>query len=135
MVRTLVLPVLLAAAPAAAETAPRLAVTLAGADQVDGACRLSFLAENALGADLSALALEAVIFDRDGGVERLLLLDFRDVPAGKPRLRQFDLPGGDCAVIGQVLINGADQCVGAAGRACIDALAPASRVSGIEVTG
>lgn len=131
----------LGGAPALAEEGGRLGLTLAGAEPVAGAngpaCRLSFLAENGLGADLAALVLEAVIFTRDGSVERLLLLDFRDLPAAKPRLRQFDLPGADCAALGQVLINGATRCEGEGvdPGACIARLAPAARVEGMEVTG
>jgi len=124
-----------AAPPLAAQEAPRLGLTLAGAAPEGAACRLSFLAENRLDADLSALVLEAVVFTKAGEVERLMLLDFRDLPAGKPRLRQFDLAGTDCGTIGQVLINGATRCEGVAEGACIGALAPASRVAGMEVTG
>lgn len=125
------------AAPLTAEEAPRLGLELVEADPQDGACRLSFLAQNGMGGDLSALVFEAVIFDRDGGVDRLLLLDFRDLPAGKPRLRQFDLPGAECGRLGQVLINGAETCdgAGATPAACIGALVPSSRVAGMEVTG
>ncbi|MGD9918526.1 MAG: hypothetical protein AB7U46_10925 [Paenirhodobacter sp.] len=136
MVRGLALAAALVMAGAAgAEEAPRLGLTLVGAAPQEGGCRLSFLAENALGADLSALVLEAVLFTRAGGFERLMLLDFRDLPQGRPRLRQFDLPGADCAALGQVLVNGAARCDGVAEGGCIAALAPASRVAGMEVTG
>ncbi|HSF64462.1 MAG TPA: hypothetical protein VLA78_08745 [Paracoccaceae bacterium] len=126
---------LLGAGVATADTAPRMGLTLAGADPTGDACRLSFLAENALGADLSALVLEAAVFTGDGRLDRLMLLDFRDVPQGRPRLRQFDLPGADCAALGQVLINGAAPCDGVAPGACIAGLALSSRVAGLEVTG
>lgn len=129
----------LAGPMARAEGAGQLGLTLAGADPAEGttgpACRLSFLAENGLGSDLSAMVLEAVLFTREGSVERLLLLDFRDLPAGKPRLRQFDLPGADCATLGQVLINGAQRCEGATPGACIDRLRTGSRIAGMEVSG
>lgn len=118
-----------------AQERPRLGLTLAGADQVGDACRLSFLAENGLGVALSALTLEAVVFTRQGGVERLMLLEFRDLPKDKSRLRQFDLTGTDCGALGQILINGADQCAGAPEGHCIAALVPGSRVEGLEVTG
>jgi len=135
------LALLLGGAPALAGEEDTLGLTLAGADPAEGAagpaCRLSFLAENGLGTDLAALVLEAVIFTKDGSVERLLLLDFRDLPAAKPRLRQFDLPGADCAALGQVLINGAARCegVGIDPGACIAGLKPASRIEAMEVTG
>lgn len=137
MVRAGLLMLALAGLPAQAEEAPaRLGLTLVSAEPAgEGACRLSFLAENGLGGDLDALVLEAVVFTRAGGVERLMLLDFRDLPAGKPRVRQFDLPGADCAALGQVLINGAARCEGVAQSGCIAALAPASRVAQMEVRG
>ncbi|MBA83905.1 MAG: hypothetical protein CML60_08645 [Rhodobacteraceae bacterium] len=124
------------ASPVVASDA-RLSLTLAGAAPAEGACRLSFLAENQIGTDLDAMVLEAVIFTASGTVDRLLLLDFRTLPQGKPRVRQFDLPGTDCASVGQILINGAHACQGAelAENACMGALVPASRVDGIEVTG
>ncbi|WP_146673517.1 hypothetical protein [Thioclava sp. F36-6] len=96
---------------------------------------MSFLAENGLESDLDALVVEAVIFTRAGGVERLLLLDFRDLPAGKPRVRQFDLAGLRCEALGLILINGVETCEGAGEGACADALETGSRVDGTEVTG
>jgi len=109
---------------AEAPQAPALGLELNALRQVEGACRLTFLAENGLGADLGALVLEAVLFTRDGTVERLTLFDFGALPAGRPRVRQFDLAGLACAGLGQVLVNGATECAGAglAPGACIDAL-------------
>ena len=137
MVRAALLTLLCACLPhgISAQGAPRLSLTLAGATEAEGACRLSFLAENGLGSDLDELVVEAVIFTRAGAVERLLLLDFRDLPAGKPRVRQFDLAGLRCAALGQVLINGVETCEGADEAACADALETGSRVDGTEVTG
>jgi hypothetical protein len=110
---------LAAALPAVAQDsdAPRLSVELNRIDPLDGACRLTFLAENALGADLDALALETVLIDGDGQVERLTLFDFGALPDGVPRVRQFDIPGLDCARLGQVLINGVAECAHAQGCA------------------
>lgn len=122
-------------APLAAQEGPRLSLTLAGATPAEGACRLSFLAQNALGGELSALVLEAAVFTRAGRLERLMLLDFRELPAGKPRLRQFDLPGVDCAGLGQILINGATQCAGVEETLCLRALVLESRLEEMELTG
>jgi hypothetical protein len=97
--------------------APRLSVELNRIDPLDGTCRLTFLAENALGVDLDTLALETVLIDRDGRVERLTLFDFGALPDGVPRVRQFDIPGLDCARLGRVLINGVAECARAEGCA------------------
>lgn len=135
----LCLPLPLAAQETAQETAPAaaLAVELNGAETVEGACRLTFLVENGLGADLTQMALETVILTTDGIVERLTLFDFRDLPAGRPRVRQFDLGGIACDGIGAVLINGTSACAGEGvdPAACGAGLALASRVDGMEILG
>lgn len=127
---------LLSAPPALAES-PQLVLELNGADPVDGGCRISLLVENATGADITALGIEAVLFDRAGKVARLLTLDLQDAPQGRPRLRQFDLPGQDCAALGRLLVNAVPTCTGAGldPAGCLRALAPRSRVDGIEVLG
>jgi hypothetical protein len=127
---------LLCATPALAE-GPRLVLELNGADPVEGGCRISLLVENATGADIAALSIEAVLFDRAGKVARLLTLDLQEAPQGRPRLRQFDLPGRDCAALGRLLVNAVSTCTGDGldPAACLRALAPRSRVDGIEVLG
>lgn len=127
---------LLCAPPALAES-PRLMLELNGADPVDGGCRISLLVENATGADIAALSIEAVLFDRAGKVARLLTLDLQEAPQARPRLRQFDLPGQDCAALGRLLVNAVSTCTGEGldPAACLRALAPRSRVDGIEVLG
>ena len=124
--------------PAVAETTETgaLAIELNRIDQADSACRLTFLAENGLGTDLEALTLETVLIDGDGRVDRLTLFDFQAIPAGAPRVRQFDLPELDCAALGQVLFNGVAQCAGVdlEPAQCANALTLTSRVD-VEVTG
>ncbi|RDC71016.1 hypothetical protein DLJ49_16575 [Rhodovulum sp. 12E13] len=125
------------ATPALAEApAPALGLELNTVTEAEGACRLTFLAENALGADLDALVLEAVLFTTQGTVDRLTLFDFGALPAGRPRVRQFDVDGMSCDALGQVLVNGATECAGTglAPGACIEALRLSSR-TGVEVAG
>ncbi|MCU4651385.1 hypothetical protein N8I71_00955 [Roseibacterium sp. SDUM158016] len=90
----------------------RLALELNRVDPVDGACRLTFLAENALGEEIAALSLETVLIDTSGVVERLTLFDFGALPMDVPRVRQFDVPGLACEALGRVLINGVSECGG-----------------------
>lgn len=115
---------------------PELSLELNTAADTDGGCRLTFLADNRLGGDLSALVFETVFIRSDGLVDRLTLLDFRDLPQGRTRARQFDLPGLTCDSLGRVLLNAAAQCSGAgvAPGACMSGLRLTSRV-GIEVAG
>jgi hypothetical protein len=89
-----------------------LTIELNAVEPQAGACRLVFLATNALGADLSALVVETVVIDRAGKVVLLTLFDFRDLPQGRPRARQFDLAGTDCATLGRVILNDIHACTG-----------------------
>ena len=128
----------LEAAPEAASEAPEptagLSVELNGAESVDGSCRLTFLVENGLGADLAALSLETVVLTAEGTVDQLTLFDFGALPAGRPRVRQFDLAGLACEAIGQVLINGVTACEGVEEGACLANLRLSSR-SDVELIG
>ena len=116
--------------------ASRLSLELNAMQQVEGACRIVFLAENRLGADLAALSFETVLIDADGVVDRLTLFDFQSLPEGRMRVRQFDLEGAQCGHIGRVLINGAAACEGEglSGDECIGKLTLTSRTSA-EIAG
>jgi hypothetical protein len=121
----------LSATPALAE-GPVLVLDLNRVDQVEGACRLTFVAQNDLGADLAALSVETVLIDTSGRVDRLTLFDFGALPDGVPRVRQFDIPGLACDALARVLINGVAQC--SAGEACAEGLRLTSRTD-VEVIG
>ncbi|TGQ39647.1 MULTISPECIES: hypothetical protein [unclassified Mesorhizobium] len=105
----------LAAVPAWAQSAPdhTLTLELNGAQASDKGCRLTFVVTNALGADLSKAAFEIALFNEGGVVDRLTVLDFKELPAGKTKVTRFDLAGTDCAKVSRVLINSATECVGA----------------------
>ncbi|WEX76673.1 hypothetical protein PYH37_004995 [Sinorhizobium numidicum] len=75
-------------------------------------CKLTFVAGNELQKSLSKVSFEFVLFDQKGLVERMAVLDFRDLPAGKTKVRQFDLPGTKCETVKSLLINDAPACVG-----------------------
>jgi hypothetical protein len=127
------------AAPAAAENAaaePALIVELNAVGQQGDACRLTFVAENGLGADVASAVFETVLFDREGQVLTLTLFDFQDLPSGRPRVRQFDIPATDCGALGRILINGASACEGEGldAGSCMTSLRWRSR-TGIEVLG
>lgn len=101
--------------PAQAETPapePAISIELNTLTAVENGCRLSFLAQNTLETDLDRLVLETVLFTREGAVQTLTLFDFQSLPAGRPRVRQFDLAGASCDGIGNILINGVNQCAG-----------------------
>ena len=124
----------LLATPAAAQTdaGRALGLELNRVEQVDAACRFTFLAENRMGADLSAFTVETVIIDAEGVVDRLTLFEFGAMPDASPRVRQFDVPALDCAQVGRILINGVSDCGGVEG--CATALTLSSRTD-IELLG
>lgn len=115
--------------------APGLSVELNATDTVGESCRLTFLLSNGLQQDIDKLVAETVLFSDEGGVILLTLFDFAALPAGRPRVRQFQVPDTSCDRLGQVLINGVGTCTigGAASTACQDALTLSSRVEiGLE---
>lgn len=117
--------------------APRLALALNTVDTTEaGDCRLTFVIRNALGADIEALVAEAVLFDDEGRVANLTLFDFGTLPAGRPRVRQFDMAGLACDELSEVLVNGIGTCEGEglSPAACLEALRLSSDTD-VEVTG
>lgn len=99
-------------------------------------CKLTFVAGNALAQSLDKVSFEFVLFDEKGLVERMAVLDFRDLPAGKTKVRQFDLPGTKCESVKSLLINDAPVCTGegVAKDACMKVLKTGSK-SSVELKG
>ncbi len=115
-----------AAAPA---QSPALVLELNGAQPSDKGCRLTFVVTNNLGAELTKAAFEIALFNEAGVVDRLTVLDFNELPAGKTKVARFDLSGTDCAKISRVLINHATECTGAGidPKACLCQLKPETK--------
>lgn len=120
--------------PAAAQDVANLSIELNAAQQQEQGCKLSFVLTNGHPDDISKAVFETVIFDAQGQVSRLTLFDFGTLPAGRPRVRQFVVPGTACEAIGRVLFNGADTCESTVSGACTKGLTLSSRTD-IEVTG
>ncbi len=99
-------------------------------------CKLTFVAGNGLQQSLSKVSFQFVLFDQKGLVERMAVLDFRDLPAGKTKVRQFDLPGTKCEAVKSLLINDAPACVGEGidKGACMTGLKTGSK-SAVELKG
>jgi len=64
-----------------------------------------------LGQDMKAV-YETVLFDKSGQVNRMTLFDFGELPYGRPRVRQFEIPNLQCENLGRVLFNGVHACSG-----------------------
>ncbi len=122
-------------APALAQTAapePHVSLDLNALQPSEGGCRLTFVVANNLATPIDRAAYEMALFNKNGVVDRLTVLDFKALPPGKTKVSRFDLKGVDCAAVGRVLINDATECSGAgtAPDACLASLATKS-TSGI----
>ena len=140
-VRILLLSAVMSAAAvsgAAAEEAAKakgLTVELNALAASQKGCLFTFVAESGLAQNVAKVSFEVVIFNDKGTVERLALLDFRDLPAGKSKVRQFDVPGIKCEAVKNLLINDAPVCQGEGvekGR-CMDGIVTRSKAAaGLE---
>ena len=115
---------------------PHISIELNALDPVDGACRMSFVIENGFESDIDKAVYEAVLFDTDGRVAQMTLLDFGTLPAARPRVRQFAVPGLTCASVARLLINGTETCEASTlpEDACAQSLNLSSRTT-VEVSG
>lgn len=117
-VLALALPFALGGVPASAQsttdatTAMELTLELNALQPVERGCRFTFMVSNGLGKEISQVAFEIALFTKAGMISRLTIVDFKDLPAGKTKVRQFDFRDIDCADVGRVLVNDATQCVG-----------------------
>ena len=96
-----------AEAPAAA---PSVSVELNAIHPRDGACQFVLVGQNGTEADIDRLVLEAVLFDTEGRVATMTLLDLQDLPAGRMRVRSFEIGGITCEGVSRLLINGVSSC-------------------------
>ena len=120
-----------ATAGLAQEQGEALVLELNGAQPSDKGCRLTFVVTNRLKGDLTQAAFEIALFNEHGVVDRLTVLDFRDLPIGKTKVTRFDLSGVDCTKISRVLVNHATDCVGEGVEptACLRRLDPQSKAA------
>lgn len=101
------------AGPALADTDPARPMVLelnGAAASADGGCQLTLVASNALDLGLARAAWQVAIFDREGAVQGLPILDFGALLAGKTKVAQFALPGIGCARIGRIVVNDVAEC-------------------------
>lgn len=118
---------LMLAGPASAQSAPALNVELNALQPTEAGCRITFVASNQLGTDLDRAAFEIALFGAEGGIERLVALDFKAMPEGKTRVLQFELAELACDNVSRVLINDVVGCEG-------EGLSPASCLGGMTAT-
>jgi hypothetical protein len=109
--------------------APALALELNAVQPVEGGCRVTFLATNTLGASVDRAGIEMAFFTADGGIDRIVTLDFTGLTQGKTKVLQFELSDLPCENIGRLLVNDIAACEGAglAPDACLKGLVTTAR--------
>ncbi|MCK0122312.1 MAG: hypothetical protein ABJO29_00320 [Yoonia sp.] len=122
------------AAPVAAQDDPEFVLELNNAAETSaGGCRLTYVATNRTGVDLSQAAYEVAVFNGSGIVSRILVLAFGELPNGKTRIVQFDISDQPCADTSRIVVNDVAECTlaedGATGDFCLSTLSTASRAS------
>lgn len=103
------------AAPVLAQEVPAassLLLELNALEPTEQGCRMTFVVINGLPAALETAGFEIALFNGNGQVDRLAILDFQNLPAGKTKVRRFDLDGTECADVSRVLVNDATECAG-----------------------
>ena len=99
--------------------------------EVDDSCRLTFVATNNAGVALTATSYEVAIFDADGRVSNLLVLEFGELPLAKTKVVQFDLTDKECSNVSRILVNSTADCQGEDGPLdfCLTALVTSTRTN------
>jgi len=114
---------------AAASAANGLEVELDSLAPSEKGYMMTFVALNNLAAPISKISFEIAFFNDKNAVEQVTVLDFRDLPQGKKRVRQFELPNVKCESVTRLLINDAPVCAGPAAGECMKGLVTRSQVS------
>lgn len=117
------------AAPAQAPAPQKLDVELNALAPSQKGCMMTFVAENDLATPITKISFELAFFNDKNAVDRVTVLDFRDLPVGKKRVRQFDMPGVKCESVSRIIINDTPVCDGPAAGACKAALTTRSQLA------
>lgn len=78
-------------------------------------CRLTYVATNETGTDIEEIGYEVAVFDTEGVVDRLLILEFGRLSDGRTKVVQFDLAETSCDGISRLLVNDVAACSAADG--------------------
>ncbi|MFC3529853.1 hypothetical protein ACFOMH_16890 [Paracoccus mangrovi] len=79
-------------------------------DTEDGGCQLTVVTTNRLDQGIKRAAWQVAIFDKQGAVQSLPILDFGGLIPGKTKVALFQLPGRKCADIGRIVVNDVADC-------------------------
>jgi len=96
----------------------------------EGNCRLTYVAANQSATALDRASYQIALFDGQGVVTRLLVLEFGALSEGKTKVLQFDLAETGCGSISRIVVNDSPACVASDGSAtelCMSGLVASSR--------
>lgn len=121
---------LVAASTSAGAQEKAFSIELNDAQDVNGSCRLVYVAQNSTGQPVQKASYDVFTFDATGKVSQSLVFQFGSFPVNKTKVVQFDLAGRECAKISRLLINDVTECVvaGQTSTLCIDALKTTTRM-------
>jgi hypothetical protein len=94
-------------------------------------CRLSFVVENNGDSAIDTLKLDLAVFDREGAIQRRMIVEIGPIRATKTIVRTFNVET-DCGHIGSILLNDVTACAPGEPGACLDRLMLSSRTSTIR---
>jgi hypothetical protein len=126
---------LVAAAPVRAQqatpapAAAKINVELNALAPSQKGCMMTFVAENDMPTAINKISFELAFFNEKSTVDKVTVLDFRDLPVGKKRVRQFDMPGIKCENLTRVIINDTPVCDGPAAGECKAGLVTKSQIA------
>lgn len=88
---------------------------------------MTFVAENDMATPIAKISFELAFFNEKNAVDKVTVLDFRELPVGKKRVRQFDMPNLKCEAVTRVIVNDTPVCDGPAAGECKAALTTRSQ--------
>ena len=99
------------------------------ANNVGDNCRLTFVATNNTGQEISKTSYEVAMFDAESKVTGLLVLEFGALPSDKTKVVQFDLEETDCSDVSRIVVNDVAECEAENGPSdnCMSALITSAR--------
>jgi len=104
-----------AEAEAAEPAGPILTIELNKLEQQDKDCLAYLVFSNQSGHELTALALELVLFDSDGFIIRRLVVDAAPLGVARTSVKLFEVGTLQCSALGRILVNEVTQCASADG--------------------
>lgn len=94
-----------------AKPSPMISLELNNAtDAENDSCRLTYVATNHSGKAISQIAYQVGVFDAEGIVRRILVLEFGALTVGKTKIVLFDLAEQKCSDISRIIVNDVAKC-------------------------